>query len=263
LIEHVTRQDDPRLESYRHVGDPRWLEDNGLFVAEGRLVVARLLTAALEIESILVTPPAARVMAFPPAADYPVYVASQEILEQISGIDFHRGCLAIAKRPVDPPLDSFAASRRLVVLEGVGNPDNIGGIFRSAAAFGADGVLLDETAGDPLYRKAIRTSMGAVLRLPFARARPWPGHLRQLRKSGVLVVALSPAARLTLEAFASTLSQESRLAILAGAEGPGLSDAAIAEADITVRIPIDPRSDSLNVVVAVSIVLERLRGERS
>ena len=140
----------------------------------------------------------------------------------------------------------------------MGNPDNIGGIFRSAAALRADAVLLDPSCGDPFYRKAVRTSMGAVLRLPSTRVDPWLPGLATLRDMGFTIVALAPAGELTINNLAARLSPDARPALLAGAEGQGLSTAALAAAHMTVRIPVDPRSDSLNVVVAVSIALQRL-----
>jgi tRNA G18 (ribose-2'-O)-methylase SpoU len=257
LNERVERGD-PRLEDYRHVGDWRWLEDRGIFIAEGRLVVARLVDAGLDIESILVTPAALQAFGSTLAA-YPVLVADQAVVNDITGFNFHRGCLAIARRPPARPLETFFAASRLVLVEGVNNPDNIGGIFRSAAAFGAQGVVLDRAAGDPLYRKAVRTSMGAVLRLPFGRVDDWRSSLRALRQHGLTLVALTPAGAATVDEVAPQLASE-RVALMVGAEGAGLSSPAIREADLTLRIPIDPSSDSLNVVVALSIALHRLRG---
>jgi tRNA G18 (ribose-2'-O)-methylase SpoU len=253
----IDREDDERLEPYRHVGDPRWLAAHGLFVAEGRLVVERLLAhGGYAIHSVLVTPAghAAIARVLTPGVD--VHVASQSVVNGVTGFNFHRGCLALAQRPIDAaPLTRFADVERLVVLEGVGNPDNLGGIFRSAAALGAGGIVLDPSSGDPWYRKSIRTSMGAVLRLPFARAVRWPEAVRELARMGFTVAALTPAGALTLDDFAMSVGSGRRIAFLAGAEGPGLSAAARAAAHIRVRIPIDPRSDSLNVVVAVSVAL--------
>jgi tRNA G18 (ribose-2'-O)-methylase SpoU len=274
LICHVSRADDPRLQHYRHVGEPAWLEQHGLFVAEGRLVVERLLSLSggepsssgggkenggYVVESVLVTPAALR--ALEPGIDpsWLVLVAEPAIVESVTGVKFHRGCLALVRRPTQSlPLSAFAEARRLVLLEAVANPDNIGGIFRSATALGGDAVLLDSDCGDPFYRKAVRTSMGAVLRLPFTRVDPWLPGLATLRDMGFSIVALSPTGELTLEAFLATLSADARLALVAGAEGYGLSTATIAAADVTMRIPVDPQSDSLNIVVAVSIALSRL-----
>lgn len=251
----IDRDDDARLEPYRHVGDPRWLAARGLFVAEGRLVVERLLGLdGYVVESVLVTPAGHAAVAgfLKPGVD--VFVASQAVVNGVTGFNFHRGCLALARRPVETePLNRFADARRLVVLEGVGNPDNLGGIFRSAAALGADGIVLDPSSGDPWYRKAVRTSMGAVLRLPFTRAAEWPEALEALGGMGFEVAALTPTGELTLDEL--RLHANSRIALLAGAEGPGVTPAALAKVRTTVRIPVDPRSDSLNVAVAVSIAL--------
>jgi tRNA G18 (ribose-2'-O)-methylase SpoU len=260
LIEQIDREDDPRLQSYRHVGDPHWLRNHDLFVAEGRLVVQRLIDhPQYDIVSILVTPAARRALESSLTPALTIYVADQQAVNGVTGFNFHRGCLAIVRRPTAIPLSSFADAHTVVVLEGIGNPDNIGGIFRSAAALGADGVILDPTSGDPLYRKAVRTSMGAVLRLPFTRAEPWPQALETLRDMGFTIVALTPAGSSTVDELATLSRPGSRIALLAGAEGSGLTDDARRRADVTVRIPIDPRSDSLNVVVAVSIALDRYR----
>jgi tRNA G18 (ribose-2'-O)-methylase SpoU len=261
LIE-IDDPNDPRLIPYRHVGDPVWLRARGLFVAEGRLVVARLLDVGYPIESVLVTPAAGAALDPARLQGCVVLVAPPSIVNGVTGFNFHRGCLAIAPRLAPLPLDAFTAARRVVILEGVGNPDNVGGVFRSAAALGADGVLLGPGVGDPLYRKAMRTSMGAALRLPFAPLEPWPDALASIRPMGFQIVALTPAGTTALEQFAEGLDPGMRLAILAGAEGPGLTGAALSAADVTVRIPVDARSDSLNVVVAVSIALERLRHVR-
>jgi tRNA G18 (ribose-2'-O)-methylase SpoU len=253
----IDREDDARLEPYRHVGDPRWLRARGLFVAEGRLVVERLLAhGGYAIHSVLVTPAGHAAMRSLLAPHAEVHVATQAVVNGVTGFNFHRGCLALARRPVEAvPLTRFGDVERLVVLEGVGNPDNIGGIFRSAAALGAGGIVLDPSCGDPWYRKSIRTSMGAVLRLPFTRAAEWPGALGSLRDLGFEVAALTPRGELTLDELRARLGAGARLALVAGAEGAGLTPAALAEVQATVRIPVDPRSDSLNVAVAVSIAL--------
>jgi len=268
LIYHVSREDDPRLKPYRHVGDAAWLEARGLFVAEGRLVVERLLSLACQeiehggfvVDSVLLTEAACRAIESRLDPAWVVLVAEPAIVDGVTGIKFHRGCLGLVRRPSQPlPLSALANTRRLVLLEAVGNPDNIGGVFRSAAALGADAVLLDRACGDPFYRKAVRTSMGAVLRLPSTRIDPWLDGLATLRNMGFTIVALAPAGELTIDEFAATLSPDTRLALLAGSEGEGLSTAAREAAHVTVRIPVDARSDSLNVVVAVSIALQRFR----
>ena len=256
MIQQIDGIDDPRIAPYARVGDPAWLRDRGLFVAEGRLVVSRLLeTTRYEIHSVLVTPAAFAALRDAVPAAIPLYVAQQSLLDSITGFKFHRGCLALVKRP--SPAGVPAGASRLVALEAVGNPDNVGGIFRVAAAFGVDAVLLDPSCGDPLYRKAIRTSMGATLTMPFARLERWPNALNDLKDQGFRVLALTPRTE------ARSLDEEvrdlpGRWILLAGAEGPGLSEAALATANVHVRIPIVESVDSLNVTVAVGIALSRL-----
>jgi tRNA G18 (ribose-2'-O)-methylase SpoU len=259
LITTIERDDDPRLGAYRHVADPQWLNANGLLVAEGRLVVERLIGLSnFAVESVLVTAAAHQALQSRLTDDLTVYVVPQAIVNAVTGFNFHRGCLALARRPPAASLSSVAAARCVVVLEGVNNPDNVGGIFRSAAALGAGAVLLDPTSGDPFYRKAIRTSMGAALSLPFVRLSTWPDDLAELRKLGYVVAALTPRGTDTIKSFAGRLAAGARVALLAGAEGPGLTGGALAQADAAVRIPIDDQRDSLNVVVAVSIALHRI-----
>ena len=262
LIQPISHLNDPRVADYRHVGDPEWLRGRGLFVAEGRLVVRRLFEAAsFVVRSVLVTPAALAATADVfEAARCPVYVCDQHALNGLTGFNFHRGCLAIAeRRAAVNPFERFAQSQCLVAVEGVGNPDNIGGLFRAAAALGGDGVLLDSRSADPLYRKAIRTSMGAVFRVPFAIVDDWVAAIHTLGRSDVDVVALTPdpsATRLT--DLAGHRPAQRRLILMLGAEGPGLSNEAIAAATVAARIPIAPEVDSLNVVVAAGIALAAL-----
>lgn len=259
MIQHVDRLDDPRITDYARVGDHAWLRDRGLFIAEGRLIVLRLLeTNAGAIESILVTPPALAALEFALKSDETrVFVADASVLQALTGIDFHRGCLALARRPqpIDPTVLTTAV--RLMAVEGIGNPDNLGGLFRVAAAFGVEGVLLDPATSDPHYRKAIRTSMGSVFAMPFARIGGWPAGLGQFRDAGFTIAALTPRDdAMPLSQFA--LSPHPRLMLMVGSEGDGLSDAALACADHHVRIPIRDAVDSLNVVVAAGVALAAL-----
>lgn len=258
MIHPVDRDDDPRLGAYQRVGDAGWLRAHGLFVAEGRLVVARAIEHGVPLESVLLTPAAHAAFGSGALGGCTVYVAPQAIVNAVTGFNFHRGCLALARRPASRALDEFQPARRLVILEGVNNPDNVGGVFRSAAALGADAVLLGPGTGDPLYRKAVRTSMGATLWLPFAELASWPAALHDVRAMGFVVAALSPSGAVTLDEFATRLPADAPVALLAGAEGPGVTPGALAAAAATVRIPINPRSDSLNVVVALSIALARI-----
>lgn len=261
MVEPIDRLDDPRVADYAHVGDPGWLRSHDLFVAEGRFVVRRLLEERrFSVRSVLLTPTAHAALA-DTISDHNVqtYVCDQQALAALTGFDFHRGCLALAERgSASVPLESLLEAHLLVGLEGVGNPDNVGGIFRNALAFGAGGVLLDPSSGDPLYRKAIRTSMGAALRVPFARPDEWPAGLQRFRAAGFTIVALTPAVdAIDIHSFAES-RPPGPLLLLAGHEGHGLSEAAIAASDVRCRIPVDPRSDSLNVAVATGIALAML-----
>lgn len=216
------------------------------------------------MHSVAVTPPAAAALAslLERRPDVRVHVCDRETLQAITGYDFHRGCVALAWRPaVETTLEDLAAARRLLALEGIGNPDNVGGLFRTAFALGVDGMLLSPRAADPLYRKAIRTSMAATLRLPFARVPDWPGGLAALRERGFRVIALTPHPD-AVPLSGVTAAPTDQLIVVAGSEGAGLSEDSLRYADVMVRIPVDPRADSLNVVVATGIVLNALRSER-
>ena len=228
-------------------------------MAEGRLVARRLIEdARFPIESILVTPTARDALGGAlESVAAPVFVADGPIVSSITGFDFHRGCLALARRPsAHPAVESFVGQRRLLALERVGNPDNVGGLFRAALALGAGGVLLDDDSADPLYRKAIRTSMAASLRVPFTRVALWPSGLGALRRGGHLLVALTPAAD---AAPIEAVPRDRPIVLLLGAEGEGLRDETQAFADMRARVPIEPPADSLNVVVAAGIALHALR----
>jgi tRNA G18 (ribose-2'-O)-methylase SpoU len=189
------------------------------------------------------------------AAAADVLVVDQATMNGIAGFNIHRGCLAIAERPEPLTLRQLplATLGRAVVLEGVNNPDNVGGIFRSAAAFGVDAVVLGPGCSDPLYRKSVRTSMAATLAVPSAAAGDWPAAVRVLREHGLRVLALTPASNATsLDALPRDLD---RVALLVGTEGDGLTQEALDAADDRVRIPMRGSADSLNVTVAASIAL--------
>ena len=257
----ITSLDDPRLAPYRDVADPAAIARAGRFVAEGRWVVQRLLARPhFETESVLVTPPAHTALLASHtrlAADVPVFVVDQPVMDKIVGFHIHRGCLALARRPPLATLDDTTLTNlnRVIVLEGVNNPDNVGGIFRSAAAFGSDLIVLGPGCGDPLYRKAIRTSMAATLDVPYVTCGPWPDALQTISAAGLHLVALTPAADATpLE----SLAPDARIALLLGTEGSGLTEQALAHADLCVRIRMTDRVDSLNVTVAASIALYHL-----
>jgi tRNA G18 (ribose-2'-O)-methylase SpoU len=262
VIVQITDPGDPRLADYRNVPDPELIERSGIFIAEGRLVVRRLLTASrFATRSLMVTDTARTALAdiLHPGAVLPVYVVPQTLMDGITGFNMHRGCLAVGERR--PPADwrtIVSGAARLVALERVANADNVGTVFRNAAAFGAGGVLLDESTTDPLYRKAIRTSMGAALTVPFARACPWLDALEELRRSGVVVVGLTPDARASpIREVAATLG-ERPVALVLGHEGEGLSPATLAACQQLARIPMMGEVDSLNVGTASAIALYEL-----
>lgn len=261
MIVRIEQSSDARLALFRDVGSPAALEAAGLFVAEGRIVVRRLIAdARFPITAIVVTPPARDALS--DAIDRvsaPVYVCDQRVVDAITGFNFHRGCLALAKRVASTAsVEAFTSASRLLALEGVSNPDNLGGLFRTAFALDADGVLLDRASGDPLYRKAIRTSMAATLRVPFVRTSDLPAALATLRAAGFRLVALTPSAGAqSIDGLART--PRDRFVLMLGSEGGGLTASTMALADVRACIPVDPRADSLNVVVAAAIALHALR----
>jgi tRNA G18 (ribose-2'-O)-methylase SpoU len=190
--------------------------------------------------------------------DTPVYAAGQAVMDAVVGFPIHRGMLALGRRrstlSAAELLDELPAEALVVILCGIANHDNMGGLFRNAAAFGADAVILDETCADPLYRKAIRVSVGAALITPFARLRPGEDLLALLGDRGFEAIALSPRGRCDL----ADLRRPRRAAVLLGAEGPGLPEALLENAK-AVRIPMADGFDSLNVGVTAGIVLHHLR----
>ena len=249
---------DPRLADYVGLTDvvrrTRHEPERGFFLAEGELVMARALRAGYVPRSILVA--ANRLAGLPPGlaqADCPVLVASYAVLEAVTGFHVHRGALAsFGRRPLPTAAAVLAASTRVVVLEDVNNHTNLGAVFRSAAGLGIDAVLLSPTCCDPLYRRSVRVSMGEVLALPYAYLDAWPAGVGQLRAAGFRVLALTPAADATPLAQVR-LGQDERVALLLGAEGPGLTADAMGASDLRVRIPMARGVDSLNVGAAAAV----------
>lgn len=187
----------------------------------------------------------------------PVYVASAEVMASVVGFHLNRGVLAVADRVRQPDFTTLTEGARLVaVLEGVGDHENLGALFRNAAALGVDGVLLGPGCADPLYRRSVRVSMGNVLRVPFASLPDWPAGLDVLRRGGFRVLALTPRAGATPLGQVDVSGQ--RVAVLLGSEGPGLSAAAMTAADELVRIPMAAGVDSLNVATAAAVAFHTL-----
>ena len=263
-IVRIESDADERLSDFRNIPDPAQLVRRGLFVAEGRLVVSRLLASGLETRALLLTETALASLERAIAnVAFPVYVVPQDVMNDVAGFNFHRGCLAIGVRP--PARDwheIVAGSKRqdpayvpkLVVLERVGNVDNVGAIFRHAAAFGVDGVLLQADCADPLYRKAIRTSMAASLQIPYATV-PWPDALSGLGEAGWATIAMTPARDAPLLQHVAAAVADRPIAIALGHEGDGLTDDASKACTHRARIAMADGVDSVNVATAAAIAL--------
>lgn len=258
--------DDPRVALYRHLPDAvlrGGIEGRyGVFVVEGARTVRVLLGTSFPVLSVLLLSTRldalADVVRAAQERDAPVYVADRATLDRIAGFPIHRGVLALAqRRPEEEPMALLAQVEAAVIVEGVNDHENLGAIFRNTAALGGRAVLLDPACCDPLYRRSVRVSVGQVLRVPFARLTPWPGAVAAVGQAGFAVVALDPGGPESIESVAA-LTAGRRLAVLVGAEGNGLSEAARAAATHRVHIPMVAGVDSLNVATALAIALHRL-----
>ena len=258
---------DRRLDPYRGLRDVdarRRVEAGlGLFVAEGVAVIRRLLQSTYPVRSVLALPArAAQLAPELPGHDVDVFVAERAVLQAVAGFDVHRGALAVAQRlpmlPIESVLDGAGV---IAVLEGLTDHENLGAIARSASALGVGAMVLDPTCADPLYRRCVRVSMGEILFLPWTRLQPWPDGLGRLGRAGFVAVALTPDRR--AQPIDDVLAQVAGpLAILLGAEGPGLSAGALATADHLARIPIRDGVDSLNVGHAAAIAFHAVARRR-
>jgi tRNA G18 (ribose-2'-O)-methylase SpoU len=261
ILAPITDPADPRLEPFRSVRERDLKRDDGLFVVEGEVVLRAMLAAgrfkpvALFLSETRARALADVIAALPP--DGAVHVATPDVMAEVVGFPLHRGVLALAPRPAPEPLrDALArlpARALVLVCVGIANHDNAGALMRNAAAFGVDLVAFDETCCDPLYRKAIRVSVGAALRVPFHHGGTAGDVLRQLHDSGFERLALSPRADSTFP----DLAPGPRVALIVGAEGPGLTADILAVAR-PVRIPMAAGFDSLNVATAAAIGLHEL-----
>lgn len=262
-IEHA---DDPRIAAFRDIRERDLRRRDGAFVAEGRVVLEVLLAQSrFSVEAGLVLdrklPGLAGVLAAWPASA-PLYVASQAVIDAIAGFHLHRGILALGRRiaPGDPStlLSGLPDQALVVAAIGIANHDNVGAILRNAAAFAADAVLFDQTSCDPLYRKAIRVSVGTALAVPFTHAGSAVEIVAALATSGFALWGLTPGGDRTLTA----LAPPKRLAIVIGSEGPGLPGDLL-ERLVRVRIDMPGRIDSLNVAAATAIALHHARTARA
>jgi tRNA G18 (ribose-2'-O)-methylase SpoU len=258
--------DDPRLADYVHLRAPSRrmaLErERGIFTVEGRLSIEALLESQYTVRSLFVAEEHVARVATLVHTDAPIFTMPAEAMAAVTGVHFHRGVLAVAERPALPPVqDLVADATTVLVLEAVNDHENIGALFRNAAAFGVDGVVLDPTTTDPLYRRSTRVSLGHVLRVPFARVAEggWPAALDELAASGFTTVALTPSSDATTLGRL-VADRPARVALVLGAEGPGLSAAALAATARRVRIPMAAGVDSVNVATAAAIALSALHG---
>jgi tRNA G18 (ribose-2'-O)-methylase SpoU len=258
----VDDPDDPRIAEFVGLRDRelagrrergRGAPANGLFIAEGDVVVARALRAGYRLRAALVDATRAEPLPAEVPEDARVYAAAPLVLRRITGLGVHRGMLAsFDRRPVPPAAEVLAAARRVVVLERVSNPTNLGVIVRSAAGLGIDAVLLDPTCTDPLYRRVARVAMGEGYAFPWAWLTRLPGGLGPVREAGFRLLALTPDPE-AAPIDRVQVGEGERVALLFGAEGPGLSAATLAAADERVGIPMRGGVDSLNVGVAAGI----------
>ncbi|MCP2259536.1 tRNA G18 (ribose-2'-O)-methylase SpoU [Streptoalloteichus tenebrarius] len=259
LIE-ISDPADERLADFRDLSRADRRPDRpggrGLVIAEGVVVVRRLVASPYPVRALLGVRRRMDALAEDlDQLDVPAYVTSAEVMAEVVGFHLNRGVLASADRAPQPTVEELTdparGARCLAVLEGVGDHENLGAMFRNAAALGVDGVLLGAGCADPLYRRSVRVSMGHVLRVPFAALEPWPRGLSLLRDKGFRVVALTPRADSVPLRDAGL--DRGRVALLLGSEGPGLTEEAIAAADSAVRIPMASGVDSLNVATAAAI----------
>jgi tRNA G18 (ribose-2'-O)-methylase SpoU len=259
---------DERLADYRGLTDvalrTKFEPPHGLFIAESELVIRRALSAGYLPRSMVMAPEwLERMTPLIAAVDAPVYSASYDVLRQLTGFNVHRGALASFHRKALPSVDEvLAGARRVVALEDMVSHTNLGAIFRCAAALGMGGVVLSPSCADPLYRRSVRVSMGAVFSLPYARAESWPAVLDDVATAGFIRVALTPADdAVTIEDVGS--AGHDRLALLFGSEGPGLSHDALKRSDMRARIPMSAGVDSLNVAASAAVAFYVLGGAGS
>jgi len=266
---------DPRLADYVSLTDSALrlsMESrDGIFVAEGEKVIRRALAAGFVARSLLVTSARlARLGSLAQECPGPVYVVDDDVARQLTGYQVHRGALAsMARRGLPTVAGVLAGARRVVVLEDLVDHGNVGAIFRCAAAFGIDAVIVSPRCADPLYRRAVKVSMGAVFAIPYARMSDWYGGLAQLREAGFRLLALTPDQSATPigTALRPGSQPDDRIALLLGTEGDGLSSHWMHDADSRVCIPMAPRAmaagvDSLNVVAAAAVACHALAAPR-
>jgi len=233
--------------------------ENGIFIAEGQTVISRAATAGYAFRSVLCEEKWLDSVAPYIPDEVPIMLAPKELLAEVAGFNVHRGALAsMLRRELPSPTELLAKSDRVVFLEGLVNHTNVGAIVRSAAAFGFDSLLIDQHCADPLYRRAIRTSMGTVFSLPWSRLPDWPQSARLIHDAGMAIVALTPdvSARSVKE-----IELPSRFVLVLGTEGDGLRKTTSDAADLLIRIPMKEGIDSLNVAAAAAVAMYAIASE--
>lgn len=260
MFTRVEDVDDPRLVDFTGLTDvrsrTRFEADAGVFVAEGLLTLEAVIGSGRRVRAMLVAENkvervAAAIGTDPP---FPVLVGTVDLLSRIAGFRVHRGVLASVERWSLPDLGSvLAGASTVLVVESVNDHENIGGLFRNAAAFGVDAVVLDRASADPLYRRSVRVSLGHVLRVPWTRSESTVATLSALADHGIRSLALTPSGGITVHR--AVAEGRTGIAWVVGAEGAGLSAATLAAVDDTVRIPMAPGVDSLNVATAAAVAL--------
>jgi tRNA G18 (ribose-2'-O)-methylase SpoU len=258
----ITDPDDERIADYRALTDvelrTRWEPPHGLFIAEGELVLRRAIRAGYRMRSVLVDAKRVDQVADLTRAGAPLYAASPDVLRAATGFHVHRGVLAsFHRKPLPSARDILSVAHRVAILEDVNNHTNVGAIFRGAAGLGMDAVLLSPSCADPLYRRSVRVSMGEVFAVPYATLEPWPDALDDVQAAGFRVLAMTPGSdAVPLQDLDE--AERKRPAVLLGAEGAGLSRAALAASDVRVAIPMRRNVDSLNVAAASAVVFWEL-----
>ncbi|KLO32319.1 TrmH family RNA methyltransferase [Mycobacterium haemophilum] len=266
-VQDVNNPDDPRLDDFRDLNSidrrPDLPTGKGLVIAEGVLVVQRMLASRFTPLALLGTDRRLVELKDDLAGDVkaPYYRASADVMARVVGFHLNRGVLAAARRVPEPTVAQLVADARTVaVLEGVNDHENLGSIFRNAAGLGVDAVVFGSGCADPLYRRAVRVSMGHALLVPYARVTDWPADLVALKERGFRLLALTPHREACALPEAMTAVRGERIAVLVGAEGPGLTPAILRLSDVRVRIPMSRGTDSLNVATAAAVAFyERAR----
>jgi tRNA G18 (ribose-2'-O)-methylase SpoU len=260
---HIDDPGDPMVDDFRDLSTADRRPDRpggrGLVIAEGTLVVARLLASRYPVRALLGVPRRFAELADDLAGlDVPQYVTSAETMAEVVSFHLNRGILAVADRPAPLTVSEVVdGDGPIAVLEGVGDHENLGALFRNAAALGVGGVLLGPGCADPLYRRSVRVSMGHVLHVPFGHLTDWPDGLDDLRARGFAVAAFTPRPG-SIPLHALRAHAPGRVALLFGAEGPGLTETALAAADHAVRIPMPAGVDSLNIATAAALAFYEL-----